>query len=508
MKGLRFDLARVTIEFTSPFRVSGQEHRGSPWDAAFFVDVHGVPLLPATSLVGVLRHACAAFLGEPADSGPRVTALFGFQRGTDGQDSRVSASFGQAVGRDGVASGLPVGPGASEEPDPVLALLREGVLRDHVALSHRGVADDRKKFDELLVPAGARFVFDLRVDGDGDDLDTLLDLLAGPATRLGGATRRGLGEFKVVGVRRRRFDLAKAEDRAAARAVLGDLADVVAVSVLPDVPLPGTESGRWVTLDLHLRAEDYWMLGGGHPHRDDHRAKKRKAERGGERKVRTEDAWVDRVPVSEQQIVWEEQGGREVPRVLAAKDSPYLLAGSSIKGALRHRAAFHHRRATGQVVELRDDLLSAVPASLKESAVRLAATDPMDALFGSVKARVDGEGARGQAGLVFIEDVRVSNAKVGRLDHVSLDRFTMGPMDGLLFSEAPLYGGEVRVRIRIADRDDTPRQARQALKAALDDLCAGRLALGAHASRGLGCFRGPAELPWSDGGRWIAGGDA
>ena len=514
---LTFDIARVVLELTSPFRISGQEDTGSPWDATFVVDPNGVPAIPGASMAGVLRHAFALAHGEEdPDTGPLTTRLFGYQRKDDGRASRLSVSWGHALGADGVpASMTPRAPSAENRTDAVLELLRTGVLRDHVALSHRGVAGEHTKYDELLVPCGARFLFELRLDRAEEDaasLTELLTLLAGPWTRLGGSTRRGMGAFRLCSVQKRSFDLRRKDDRSALARLPGDLSMPIPAGVLSEASVPGpTVSAGWVTATLDLVPEDYWLFGGGHPHRPEHQSQKEKVQRRGndDPKAKTElfqwESAINRVPVTERRIRWLDGRGT----VTSADTPEHLAPASSVKGAIRHRAEFHCRRLAGAGVSVGVQPWEAAPNLLKEQVETLAATpsEPISALFGFIKTR-SREGADeeslGNAGRVFFEDAWLDEPTYGRLDHVSLDRFTHGPMDGMLFSEAPLYKGRmVRMHLAVQTEPGLPAEAIRAFAAALDDLCQGRLALGAHSARGLGYFQG--LLTWSDRGQWIRG---
>ncbi|MBT3224390.1 MAG: hypothetical protein HN348_35430 [Proteobacteria bacterium] len=98
----------------------------------------------------------------------------------------------------------------------------------------------------------------------------------------------------------------------------------------------------------------------------------------------------------------------------------------------------------------------------------------------------------GRAGSVFISEPRREKVSQGVISHVCLDQFTGGPMDGMLFSEGPLYGAPESWKLDIAVGDDVDEQGFRCLKRAIDDLCQGRLALGAAASRGHGYFAGSA----------------
>lgn len=530
------DLARVTIELLAPTRVSGQLDQLTPWDAAFVVDPNGLPAIPGPTIAGVLRHAFAESLNEDPDKGDRTRSAFGYQednlgggdKAKEGQSSRVVVSWAHALDGEGKTVSFAPRPPGLRNDDEVLTLLRQGVLRDHVKLDARGVADAHTKFDEVMVPAGARFHFEVRVDGpkDGEGLLTeLLGLLNSPVTRFGGATRRGLGAFKIVesGVQRRRFDLTRAEDRKRLGLLPVDLAQAVPPGVLEPVSLEADVEPPvgWASGTLYLASRDYWLMGGGQPRpgRPEHRHEKRSVQRDGERKTEVSEDYVDRVPVTEPRIQWRAGRGK----VTTGDELEHLLPASGLKGALRHRTEWHYRRYTRSASDRR--AISVVDPSVAEaeelyhafSEAKDEALPDLGRLFGSVKerpmARGESDEPGGEAGRVFFEDGRFANAKhfkhFGRQDHVSLDRFTQGPMDGLLFSEASLYGAMLQIGVIVRLDQDTPVAARRAFAAALEDLCGGRVAVGAHAARGYGFFdEGRLVMHPSDAWRsWIEGGE-
>lgn len=460
VRGTRFELARVTIEFTTPLRV-GAGGWDPLHDAFFATDANDLPAIPGTSIAGVLRHAASALLNRD-----EVWAVFGFQERGSSRASRLETSWGQVHARDD----RPV-PflGAHTTGDAVLALLSGGVVRDHVRIDARGTSDEenRGKFDELVVPAGARFTFELVLhDGSGHRLAEILGWLEGPSIRLGAGSRKGLGRFRVVRALGRSFDLRLENDRAALRRLPADLHEPMPSGVLSPLPAERSHaSARWRTGTLVLEPEDYWMIGGGNPGREEH-VRNRKGR----------DAVAKAVPIEMPRVVWGEDGGRV--------DHPApVVPASAVKGALRHRLAWHLRKQSRQFWS------TDAPAVGEE-------TDPghlpgVVEVFGSVK-----DGEAGRPGRVLLSDGRVEGFQWGWLDHVSLDRFTQGPMDHLLFSEAPLYRGKISLDLAI-DVQGLGDEARVALDRTLRDLTTGALPIGAGANRGHGVCRG--RIDWTDG---------
>jgi RAMP superfamily protein len=464
-----FELARVTVEMTSAFQIASGEGDGLV-DLVFATDANGLPTLPGETVAGILRHGLAG--GEDPERHGLCRTVFGFQGTDSGEASRVQVSYGQAHGSDD----RPV-PFRQAPPngDPVLDLLRAGVSRDHVRIGPHGAVDGPGKFDELLVPPGARFTFELTVRGDCPrSARDILELLSRSEVRMGRGGRRGLGRLRVVRAMGRHFDLSQAKDRQDWAALPVGL-HLPAGALLPSLEPVSSRSGpEWVQGSLKLKPVDTWLFGG-------------TVTSGREPKRKGLAGW-DRFPVTERRITWTRTEGRDQGVVTASKDAPYLVPGSSVKGALRHRTAFHLRRLEGRWA-------SEDPADAK------AAPGPLEgevALFGA-EAGSESPGP----GRVFVEDAAVPAATpLAPFQHVSLDRFTQGPRDGLLFDEVAVHGGAIEIGLAV-HHAGLPAPARLALAAALDDLCHRRLALGAGRSHGR--FVGTAE--WTDGGAWLAGGE-
>jgi len=446
---------RVTLETASCFTIgtgSGDDVR----DSICVTDANGLPTIPGSSLAGVLRSAITARDPELARS------IFGFVEGARGQASRLEVSWAQVHDADNRVVPLRRS-GGDDKTDEVLELLRVGVTRDHVRINPDGVVDGRGKFDETLVPVGARFTFELQlVDGSEVEEQAIVDVLRSKALRLGGRTRMGHGRMKLEALRGRRFALAKNPKDLEAW-----LALPVALDQKVDLPEWSGRSGAAVAIGqlsftLQLEPEDFWLVGGGEP--------LARFARGG----RT----ADIVPVTERVIRW--QSGKAVVDDDESR-LQVVMPATAVKGALRHRAGYLARCArlsspdTGDV----DGLI--------------------DELFGMIK---DDESVA-RPGAVFFSDARLEFEKAGdgALDHVCIDRFTGGPMNGMLFSEAPRFRTKQKLVIDVVvDRRRVSAAAWRLLKEAIDDLRLGRLALGGGSNRGHGYFRG--QVAVDGGGTW------
>ena len=462
--------ARVVIEFVTPLHI-GTGFDDDVSDAAVVRDANGFPAIPGSSLAGAVRAAYTRL--HPKEE---TDELFGFQREDSGQGSRLRFSWGSIHdSRNNPVIGLQPD---ERLDDPLLQNTLQLPVRDHVRLNHRGTADDRGKFDERVVPAGHRFTFTLELVGGADHetvWKSLLQILCDPALRLGGKSRRGLGAFRIVSCHQSGFDLASREafDRYCRLTPKSD----PNTSGLKDVTLFTTS--QTLSATLKIIPEGYWMFGGG----------------------TDEDGNADMAPVTENRIVWEPNGS---PR------QHFLIPGSSIKGAIAHRTAFHYNALKGEFADL-IPIDKSSPANIEALTSRnLAILE----LFGSAKDTGDSQdsqnkrGHENKRGHVMIDDLLLAKNSPGRLlHHVSIDRFTGGALPGALFSEKPFWKGEaIRLTIFIAEPEKASPadpNIRKALALALADLAEGRLPLGAGSGRGLGYFTSPSGVEWSDGGKWI-----
>lgn len=449
---------RATVEFTTPFLI-GAGREGDFSDAIFVADANGLPAIPGSSLAGVLR---SAFRDHVKDT-ERENRLFGFQNGAEGSGSRLLVSWGCIHDSRGVPVEGILPP--ESQNDEVLAKAMSPALRDHVRIHHRGASDaeERGKFDEQAVCAGHRFTFELELLGTQEDQplwDQLQEVLSDPALRLGGKTRRGYGAFTIVSRKTRVFDLRS--DFEAYRSHPVSLAQPS--NVLQDVPAPSQASSVTHTVQICLQPSGYWMFGGGYD---------TAADKGD----------ADMAPIRDCRIEWEGGKGK-------VREDLLVIPASGIKGALSHRVAFHYNALTGVFADTADTLSSST------GECNLAVRE----LFGFCKGREDAVEEDGQRGRVILDDLYLTPEKppVSQLiHHVGIDRFTGGARDQVLFSERPLWKGELptlKIRVVEAEKIQDPRVL-TALRKALEDLAEGRLQIGAGSGRGLGRFQGRVEWP-------------
>ncbi|WKN24020.1 RAMP superfamily CRISPR-associated protein [Azotobacter vinelandii] len=454
-------LAHITLEALSAHGIhSGQGD--ATHDVLLVRDANGLPALPGSSLAGVLRHAYCERHGQDATG-----RLFG-QIGEQAQPSWLSVGWGLVHDSlDRPCEGLL----DDKQRDPLLELLANSkpLVRQRVRLEHTGAASDQGKFDVTLIPAGVRYTAWLGYWCDDSEESrrhwkNLLALLGAGSLLIGHGVRSGNGHFEVSELAQACWDLRTPQGRQAYVARPRSRRDHQGLQAL-ETALATTP----VQIELQLRAEAGWRVG------------------GGERSLGRHEKTPDLLPQHELRVHWE-NGQAVLSRHF------HLLPGSALKGALRHRVAYHYRCLSGDFAGL-----ASSPAPEDCPAVAQ--------LFGQAK---DNEGT---AGLLLFHDLHLEDPRLKVLMHNRIDRFTGGVIDGALFSEEVLWQTEVTLRIgtlhpqRLATVDAL---ARQALQRALEDLAGGWLPLGANGSRGLGIFSDPTgQGPrWSDQGQWINGAPA
>lgn len=91
---------------------------------------------------------------------------------------------------------------------------------------------------------------------------------------------------------------------------------------------------------------------------------------------------------------------------------------------------------------------------------------------------------------MYFDEDQVNNDKI--FNHVAIDRFTGGAMDGALFSEkvSQLMEDQITLNIFIDKSFDDESLEIKAFENALVDICKGLLPLGGMTTKGHGIFTG------------------
>jgi CRISPR/Cas system CSM-associated protein Csm3 (group 7 of RAMP superfamily) len=462
-------IAHIVMEAVTPLAVSNGE-KSILTDALVATDVNGLPFIPGTTLAGILRHAIdddeRTAAGESVEEFSKKSdklkksSIFGYQifgKDSDGIGSNIIFSEAKMVGENGnVIDGL----------QPKLATkfyehFRYLPIRQHVRINEKGVTEDTGKFDEQVVFKGTRFCFEIEMVSDGSDWDkfkAVLQLLCNNIFRVGSGTRSGFGKMKIVSCKTHDFNLS---DKSGLNDYLAKSSDL-SKSFKGEDFKEDTINNNWITYSITLQPEDFFLFSSGFG-----------------------DEQADMTPVKEDMIVWTDG----TPKF--TKEPAVLIPATSIKGALAHRVAFHYNKINGIFA----DKLAAGEAKKFTGKNN----DAVTSLFGSEgnKNESTRQMENQQRGNVIFSDIIETKEVDDKiLNHVSIDRFTGGAIDGALFTEKATYAkGQsftTEILVNKAAFSSDPN-IKEAFEAALCDICNGLLPLGGGVNRGNGTFKGEAS---------------
>lgn len=437
-------LARIVIEAKTPLAV-GSGDNNVLTDALVATDANGLPYIPGTSIAGVIRSMI--------EDKQLVKNIFGFQEKKDGEGSKIIFTEAKLLNNYGLAmDGLCTTADCSD----FLKQYQNLPIRQHTKINHRGTTADRAKFDEQVVYAGSRFCFEMEMVAENDaedktNFEKALEQIFKSSFRIGGGTRSGFGEIDVVEIKESILNLAEPKQLQLYLDKSSNLQDSATWTGWQKNKKETIDDKQWTEYILNLKAEDFIMFGSGFGDED-----------------------VDAVPVKEKRVKWTNDGKGEI------KEEVVLIPGTSVKGAIAHRTAFYYNKLNNRFAGEQGDNEPKV-GTQNEAVV---------ALFGK-----EGESTKDQTrGNVIISDVFADKALQEKIfDHVAIDRFTGGAVDGALFNEKAIYAKDESFTIRILVKKsvldyDKDKNIKEAFENALRDICKGLLPLGGAVNKGYGMF--------------------
>lgn len=430
-------LARVILETRTPLAI-GSGEKDIITDALVATDANGLPYIPGTTIGGVLR----SMMG-----GEETNETFGFQSKTETRGSNIIFSEAKILDSRGrVMDGQQDAPFA----DTLLAHYQDLPVRQHVRIGHQGAAEKHGKFDEQIVFAGTRFCFEIEMVAEDDlvlALETTLENLFRHTFRLGSGSRSGFGEVEIISLQRRVLDLRNDDDRTLYLQKSSALDAAWKGWEDADTPATAPTEEGWCTYEIILRPDDFFLFSSGEG-----------------------DDEADMTPVTESVVQWTEEGGAQCGKM---SEQQVLIPASSVKGALSHRLAFHYNRLKEQFADHANGMVGKNNEAIR---TLFGAEDPNDI----------------QRGRVLMSDVFAQPLESKLMNHVSIDRFTGGAIDGALFSEKAFFGqGEEYVlRLLVEEEALTDPEIQTAWECTLRDLTTGMLPLGGGVNRGHGVFTG------------------
>ncbi len=487
-----FHIARFVLEAKTAVSINSGLSDGA-FDTLIVKDANNLPAIPGTSLAGVLRHNLRAALTGTEAANETLKRIFGYVTKNTNETvaSRLHVSWGCIHdSKNKPVEGL-ILDDKRIKTDPLLKFLSQehAMHRERVKINEKGVAQDGAKFDVTIIPAGCRFSFEIsywsETEKEKADWKQILLLIQKPLY-IGSSTRSGLGLFECVKISQNSFNLGDEKQQDSYQKdyqryqALGFALDDY--NQLEEPPKEQIEDNRIVAI-IKLTAEDFWRFGHtGEP-------------------LKPSGKSPDATTLVEPVIDWKLNPVNFSPRHI-------VIPGSSVKGALNHRVQYHLNRLIGRYRDADNFDEINIPENL---------------LFGSEANERDGKES-GQAGLIFISDLHFKysskNHTAVHLTHNSLDRYTGGVRDKVLYMEELLWRMDKPFTLRLVidearfklieqrngdgDKPNIPMSKyKQALQLTLEDLVEGRLALGAGSSKGHGYFEG--SIIWSKAGKkWLA----
>ena len=401
-------IAHIIMEADTPLKVGSSESDFMK-DSPIQKDWNGLPMILGTSIAGVLRKD---FDGTADD-------VFGKEDG-----SKVIFSNALLLDENQKAN-----EGLLLTKSSFLELFDTLPIREHTAITDKGVANEHSKFDEEVVYKGARFKFSLEMLEDKSAFDKLISLLQSSSFRLGGGSTKGFGKFKVIEIKTRTLKSVKD---------LESYSSSLNSKLEESIVLEPTKSQTHTLYSLKIEPDDFFMFGSGFGDND-----------------------ADQTPVVEKLIDY------------AKKDlskNYILIPASSLKGAIAHRTTYHY------------NLNNKLYIGNEE------AREVIDELFGEAKnSKKEIDGSKGK--LLFSDVYKLDKNETKVFDHVAIDRFTGGAIDGALFQEKTTAQKD-EWSIEILLEHGVDEAFVKAFEQSLDDVCSGMLALGGATTKGHGVFVG------------------
>jgi len=433
MKKIRH-IARIILEAETPLFVgSGQSSLLK--DALVQKDINGLPMILGTSIAGVLRHQFDEKTGNN---------IFGDDK-PNGNASllKVSSAY-LMINESKVSEGI-------IDENEILNHFENLPSRQHVRITDKGVADTDKSglFDNEIVHKGLRFMFEIEfLSSENEDKNwkELLMKIQSPTFRLGSGTRNGYGKLKVYKIFNQTYDLTKKEDFEDYLNFNPSFNSNLKFEE-PEIDL-NISSNNFIHFQLKLQPDSFFIFSEGYG-----------------------DDQVDNKPLEEIVAEYKDQG-------INFETKQTVLPASSIKGAIAHRVAFHYNKLMKNYSDNQAGQIGTDNYAVNE-------------LFGVAGKDVSDP----KAGNVFIDDIfltkdQVNNNKI--FNHVAIDRFTGGAMEGALFSEkvSSLQEKELIINIFVKNITFEKTEVLESLRNALKDIAKGLLPLGGMTTKGNGMFTG------------------
>lgn len=307
-------------------------------------------------------------------------------------------------------------------------------IREHTAINAKGVTNNGAKFDEEVLYKGSRFNFSIEfIEENAETFQTILNLLKNSSFRLGGGSTKGFGKFKILEIKTAHLPLDKYSSS------LNSILQGSEVSTSQNGEAKASLPKSHTVYTLKIKPDNFFMFGSGFGDGD-----------------------ADMTPVFEQVVDY---------KYAKLSQKMILIPASSIKGAIAHRTTFHFNKLSGNTIEAKNGL-----ESVKE-------------IFGEAKnSKQNIDGSKGK--LLISDCFKKQKEQSKTFDHVSIDRFTGGAIDGALFQEKTIADDGELYEIEILLENSVQGKELKAFENALTDITTGMLSLGGATTKGHGVFMG------------------
>ncbi len=477
-------VARIVVEAETPLAV-GSDSLKYDLDKPVEKDFNDLPFIPGTAIAGYLRKKVA----------DNIDALFGdkpeeYKEQPTGSNIIVSDAFlMDSKGK------------VHQQPeiinDDFLNRYFKLPVRQHTAINEYGAAKEHSKFDTEIVYKGSRFKFEIELQlakKKDDDWKEILNTFFRNDFYLGSGEYNNFGELKVFEIKQRRFNLNEDLD-----AYLKHDVNLNEIGVgFQDYKQENTEVTQpYQENEIKFSGKNsFFHFGAGYG-----------------------DTLVDNVNYTEDVAEGWDAGGPKF-------EEYYVIPGTSIKGALAHRVAFHYNKEKGNTVEelipkfkekineicnddaLKNLTLAETEEELKKQKAELEKrlkniqiikanptavfenylgenNEAVKTLFGTAKQSEKEKEPSGQSGQIIFKDIylKKKDFKEHIFYHNKIDRYTGGTIETALFSEKVLIIDERDLCYKYKDGINL-----EFLNKAIDDLKNGMLPLGGLVNKGHGIF--------------------
>lgn len=534
-------IAYFKVEANTPIAI-GAGKKGITVDRLMIKDVNQLPYIPGTSLSGVVRHEAEKKLEKS-----HLDEIFGFQTKEDGKGSKLifSDAVLLAIDNKTALEGLQ----DIDINQGYYSYFNRLPNRDHVKITDKGTAKKHGKFDEELVHKGTRFVFEIEMIGNVEDRgnwNKIINILHQSSTRFGAGTRNGFGQLKVIECKTIEYDVEKN-----LLEYLGESSSLnKSHQHWKDFEPIKENNNNLIHYNIKLKARDFFHIGSGLM--DNEVDSTPKTEKffdwsSGEPKLTEEKILIPATSLKGalshrtayyynqltgvtiyknepalaeidldqyKNVLVHEQGYSS--KILANKNISDTLqkimnrnldkeSEDNLKQLLTELEEMKLNLQTSSGVshaELIDNLIVDEEERLEKEIRKITANKPgigelnvaVAQLFGKAKnSSLNEKGQRGRAIFsdIYLETYNEANTKI--FDHVAIDRFTGGAIDGALYQEKVVSSEEFSFDIYVENEAFEDENIKYAFENALEDLKSGKLPLGGQVGKGHGIFEGSFE---------------